>query len=208
MMGCGEPSRRSGEPRADERGGAAGGDRRAGQSDRRQSRSRPDERSSATSASTRQASNAINTTSASCRCSNTRSSRPGRSGPVGDRPWPIWRARAGPRAAGERALREALSAEQAAAKRLFVSLVTPGEGREDTRARRSFSNDPATLAVVDFRRARSPSHRHRRCRGTRSAEVSHEALIRHWDKLRAWVDENRENLRIRGCTSRRPEGVV
>jgi hypothetical protein len=30
-----------------------------------------------------------------------------------------------------------------------------------------------------------------------SVEVTHEALIRHWDKLRAWIDENRENLRIR-----------
>ena len=33
--------------------------------------------------------------------------------------------------------------------------------------------------------------------GSRLAEVSHEALIRHWDKLRAWIDENRANLKIR-----------
>ena len=33
--------------------------------------------------------------------------------------------------------------------------------------------------------------------GTRLAEVSHEALIRHWEKLRAWVDENRANLKTR-----------
>jgi tetratricopeptide (TPR) repeat protein len=35
--------------------------------------------------------------------------------------------------------------------------------------------------------------------GSRSAEVSHEALIRHWEKLRAWIDENREKLRIRAA---------
>ena len=35
--------------------------------------------------------------------------------------------------------------------------------------------------------------------GSRSAEVSHEALIRHWEQLRAWVDENRENLRTRAA---------
>ena len=28
-------------------------------------------------------------------------------------------------------------------------------------------------------------------------EVSHEALIRHWERLRAWIDENRANLRTR-----------
>ena len=33
--------------------------------------------------------------------------------------------------------------------------------------------------------------------GRRSVEVSHEALIRHWDKLRAWIDENRDKLRTR-----------
>ena len=32
---------------------------------------------------------------------------------------------------------------QAAARRLFVSLVTPGEGREDTRARVALPDDPA-----------------------------------------------------------------
>ncbi len=35
--------------------------------------------------------------------------------------------------------------------------------------------------------------------GSRLAEVSHEALIRHWDKLRAWVGENRANLRTRAA---------
>ena len=34
--------------------------------------------------------------------------------------------------------------DQAAAKRLFVSLVTPGEGREDTRARIDIPDDDAT----------------------------------------------------------------
>src|SRR4051812_12037041 len=47
-------------------------------------------------------------------------------------------------------LYERLSEEQkAAAKRLFVSLVTPGEGREDTRARITLPLDPATLEVVE-----------------------------------------------------------
>jgi hypothetical protein len=35
-----------------------------------------------------------------------------------------------------------------AAKRLFVSLVTPGEGREDTRARIDMPDDAAMQSVV------------------------------------------------------------
>jgi hypothetical protein len=27
--------------------------------------------------------------------------------------------------------------------------------------------------------------------------VSHEALIRHWDRLRGWIEENRDKLRTR-----------
>ena len=76
-----------------------------------------------------------------------------------------------------------------------MSLVTPGEGREDTRARITL---PATRRCWRWSRP-SPGREARLivtgdAAGSRSAEVSHEALIRHWDKLRAWVDENRDNL--------------
>ena len=40
--------------------------------------------------------------------------------------------------------------EQAAAKRLFVSLVTPGEGREDTRARIDMPDDEARDRVAGY----------------------------------------------------------
>ena len=93
---------------------------------------------------------ATSTTSASCRCSNTRSSRlgPRRDGPeIG-----LGQYAGLEQALEERAnqLYDQLSPEQqAAAKRLFVSLVTPGEGREDTRARITLPADPTTLAVVE-----------------------------------------------------------
>jgi hypothetical protein len=91
--------------------------------------------------------------------------------------------------------------QQAAAKRLFVSLVTPGEGREDTRARITLPvADPTTLAVVEaFAGTEARLIVTGDAAGGRSAEVSHEALIRHWEKLRAWVDENRGNLRTRAA---------
>jgi hypothetical protein len=38
--------------------------------------------------------------------------------------------------------------QQKAARRLFVSLVTPGEGQEDTRARVTVPDEPAMAEVV------------------------------------------------------------
>ena len=87
---------------------------------------------------------------------------------------------------------------QAAAKRLFVSLVTPGEGREDTRGRIEHAGRRGDATVVQtFAGAEARLSSADEAGGSRSIEVSHEALIRHWEKLREWMDENRENLRIR-----------
>jgi hypothetical protein len=88
--------------------------------------------------------------------------------------------------------------EQAAAKRLFVSLVTPGEGREDTRARIDMPDDETMRRVIQtFAGGEARLVVTDEAGGRRSVEVSHEALIRHWDKLRAWIDENRDKLRTR-----------
>jgi tetratricopeptide (TPR) repeat protein len=91
--------------------------------------------------------------------------------------------------------------EQDAARRLFVSLVTPGEGREDTRARALYpEQDEAIRAVVqEFSSADArllvtgadvPTAQH-------MVEISHEALIREWDLLREWIKVNRDALRRR-----------
>jgi hypothetical protein len=88
--------------------------------------------------------------------------------------------------------------EQAAAKRLFVSLVTPGEGREDTRARIDMPDDAAMRSVIQiFAGAEARLIVTDRAGGRGSVEVTHEALIRHWRELRAWIDANRENWRTR-----------
>jgi hypothetical protein len=123
-----------------------------------------------------------------------------------------WAKRVGPRigvenySGLEQALEERANAlfgrlsaeEQAAAKRLFVSLVTPGEGREDTRARIDMPDDAAMRSVIQTfasTEARLIVTGEGGERG--SVEVSHEALIRHWRELRQWIDVNRENLRTR-----------
>ena len=91
-------------------------------------------------------------------------------------------------------------AQQQAARRLFVSLVTPGEGQEDTRARATVPDEPAMAEVV--REFSDPAARllvtgWDQSRGERLAEVSHEALIRNWGTLRTWIEANREILRTR-----------
>jgi WD40 repeat protein len=110
--------------------------------------------------------------------------------------------------------------EKAIARRLFLGLVTPGEGREDTRARIEMPSDPAVRQVIakfTDRRARllvtgseavSTSRgknavgdvepdREERIRPT--LEVAHEALIRTWPELRGWLDASREMLRSRAA---------
>jgi WD40 repeat protein len=82
--------------------------------------------------------------------------------------------------------------ERDQARRVFVQLVRPGEGTEDTRrvAARAELGEvgwelvqelaDARLVVTD----RDPA-------GQEVVEVAHEALIRGWGRLRAWMDEDR-----------------
>jgi energy-coupling factor transporter ATP-binding protein EcfA2 len=97
---------------------------------------------------------------------------------------------------------EALSAEdQQAARQLFLRLVTPGEGQEDTRARAVMPAEPMQRKIVD--QFAGPRTRllvtglDRAARPT--VEVAHEALIRTWPRLRGWIDANREKLRARAA---------
>jgi hypothetical protein len=105
------------------------------------------------------------------------------------------------RTTAERAF-AALSAEdQHAARQLFLRLVTPGEGQEDTRARAAMPAEPAQRKIVEqFADPRT------RLLVTGSdyaqrptVEVAHEALIRTWPRLRGWIDANREKLRVRAA---------
>jgi WD40 repeat protein/energy-coupling factor transporter ATP-binding protein EcfA2/uncharacterized membrane-anchored protein YhcB (DUF1043 family) len=97
---------------------------------------------------------------------------------------------------------EALTAEdQQAARQLFLRLVSPGEGQEDTRARAAMPVDLAQRKIVE--QFAGPRTRllvtgwDRAARPT--VEVAHEALIRTWPRLRGWIDANREKLRARAA---------
>jgi WD40 repeat protein len=83
--------------------------------------------------------------------------------------------------------------EQQLARKVFLQLVYPGVGQEDTRriaTREELGNAwplvqtlasyPARLLVTGYSET-----------GEQTAEVSHEALIRRWGKLRSWLSDYR-----------------
>ncbi|WP_392482129.1 hypothetical protein [Nostoc sp. C110] len=99
--------------------------------------------------------------------------------------------------------------EQLTAKRIFIELTQLGEGTEDTR-RQVFKTDlvnpqqsaevveqvlmkltDARLVVTSQLQARGESQK-----TVTVVDVAHEALIRHWSRLRAWVSENRAAIRV------------
>ncbi|MCA3586261.1 MAG: TIR domain-containing protein, partial [Methylocystis sp.] len=94
---------------------------------------------------------------------------------------------------------DALGSEgQAAAKRLFLRLVRPGEGRGHVRVRALLPEEGAQRVVAEFFGA--PERRllfFGQLDGRNTVEVSHEALIRGWPTLLEWVEENRERLATR-----------
>ena len=86
--------------------------------------------------------------------------------------------------------------DQRKVKQIFLRLVRPGEGEADTRRR-------ATLAEVgaeEHRLAKQLADERLLVTsqaagsGEETIEVSHEALIRHWDRLKGWVDADRRFL--------------
>ena len=89
------------------------------------------------------------------------------------------------------------AAGQLLAHGVFVRLTELGEGTEDTRRRvpraelLPQSSDPAALdrVVESLTAARLLTV------GDDTVEVAHEALIREWPRLRAWLDDDRDALR-------------
>jgi DNA-binding SARP family transcriptional activator/outer membrane protein assembly factor BamB len=82
-----------------------------------------------------------------------------------------------------------------AARDLFLRLVVPTDSSEPIRqrvARAAIAVDPTTNAVLDaLVRSRLV------IADQDSVEVAHEAVCRAWPRLRAWLDEDRDGLRIR-----------
>ena len=96
---------------------------------------------------------------------------------------------------------EGLSSEhKQICQRIFLRLVQPGEGTEDTRRRASlneFGDDEAINQVVQkLVNVRLITTQKKAVDEESFAEVTHEALIRNWSQLKGWIEADRENFAI------------
>ena len=85
--------------------------------------------------------------------------------------------------------------QQSLAHHIFLELTELGEGTEDTRRRVKIEDliaqaDQMRLLVTILANARLITT------GADTVEVAHEALIREWPRLRDWLNEDREGLRL------------
>lgn len=93
---------------------------------------------------------------------------------------------------------------QKIARHILLRLTQPGEGSEDTRRRVRLSElaTPAAgeaevaVVVAALAEARLLTSDVDPVSGQQMAEIAHEALIRGWPELRAWIDADREWLRL------------
>ncbi|MEO1165198.1 MAG: WD40 repeat domain-containing protein, partial [Chloroflexota bacterium] len=95
-------------------------------------------------------------------------------------------------------------AEKDATRQMFLRLVALGEGTEDTR-RRVFQSQLLSLkqnakampkVIEQFGKFRLLTFDNDPQTRSSTVEVAHEALIRQWDRVGEWLDENREALRL------------
>jgi len=84
--------------------------------------------------------------------------------------------------------------DQQRSQRIFIQLVQPGEGTEDSR--RSATRDDVQAdnwdLVVRLASSRLVVTNHNDSTGEETVEIVHEALIRDWKRLRNWMQLDRE----------------
>ncbi|QIZ72606.1 nSTAND1 domain-containing NTPase [Oxynema aestuarii] len=86
--------------------------------------------------------------------------------------------------------------QQEQTEKLFIQLVHPGEGTEDTRqvlvCSHCASLNPQKCSLVrDLASRRLIVTGYQEATGNTTIEIVHEALIREWDTLRQWMEANR-----------------
>lgn len=95
------------------------------------------------------------------------------------------------------------SHQQQIARRILLRLIQPGEGAEDTRRQAAMSelvassqDQPDVDAVVKtLADERLVTVGRDETSGAQVVDLVHEALIRAWPELRAWIDDERDELR-------------
>lgn len=88
--------------------------------------------------------------------------------------------------------------QRRAARRLLLRLVTPGEGTPDTRRRLPLDDLDNDSEPVHMTAVAGELTDARLLTVDRDAiEIAHEALIHSWPRLRGWIEESRDDLRVR-----------
>ena len=90
--------------------------------------------------------------------------------------------------------------EQDQGKKILLRLIQSGEGSEDTRRRALLSEFADTSQIQGIIKnlvdERLITTRNEGSETEGYIEVAHEALIRSWPRLKNWIDENRDSIRI------------
>lgn len=88
--------------------------------------------------------------------------------------------------------------DREATRRLFARLITPGEGVEATRRRARTSElvDVSRSLLATFGKARLVSFDRDPSTREPTVEIAHEALLREWPRLRAWISEDEDGVRL------------
>ncbi len=89
-------------------------------------------------------------------------------------------------------------------KQLFLRLVTLGEGTEDTRRRvlrtelekLGLHSSMLETVLEEFGQARLLTFDRDPISRTPTIEVAHEALLREWPRLRGWLEQSRDDIRL------------
>lgn len=82
-------------------------------------------------------------------------------------------------------------AEQERTRRVFVQLVRPGEGTEDTRRVAMQSELEVNWSLVQYLATARLVVTNQNAEGLETAEIVHEALIQGWSRLRQWMTTDR-----------------
>jgi WD40 repeat protein/serine/threonine protein kinase len=93
---------------------------------------------------------------------------------------------------------------QAAVRQMFMRLVTLGEGTEDTRRRTpraellAVGNYPDLIddIITTFADYRLLALDHNPITREPTVEVAHEAILREWERLRAWLNDSRDDIKL------------
>jgi tetratricopeptide (TPR) repeat protein/energy-coupling factor transporter ATP-binding protein EcfA2 len=100
-------------------------------------------------------------------------------------------------------------AHQETVKQVFLRLIALGEGTEDTRRRvwqHELSSIPRYQAIIDaYGMARLLTFDRDAESREPTVEITHEALIRNWQRLQDWMHDNRDEMRVQRRLTREAE---